>query len=328
MSYSLLTKRTSLARLVVALVSVLALELAPSAAPASTPLLDLGPVVVANGTAALQGTVGSEAAGSTLTVNGQPVAVDQAGTFATAVNLNGASSIDLTLSGVQGGQTVSYQVPLTGALLGPGGVIPAGVVDTVQQAGVSLVTPIAGTDALPVTVQGSVLDGSKLSGLSVNGTDALGRLTKDGSFTVQVPGTSTSVTVLATDHESVSESRTVHITRQASVSAANASGVRIVKVRAFTQNAIRLHQVRLVVTVKDRLGRLIRGARVSISLTRAGFLAKRPKATSTGRAGKATVVLRLQKGALGRRLVVLTVAKTPKAKARKLSGIRLPHAGR
>jgi hypothetical protein len=42
----------------------------------------------------------------------------------------------------------------------------------------------------------------------------------------------------------------------------------------------------------------------------------------------AAVVLHLQKGALGRQLVVLTVAKTPKAKARKLSGIKLPRAGR
>ena len=328
MTYSLLTQRTSVARLVVAFVSVLALGLAPSAATASTPLLDLGPVVVANGTAAIQGTVGSEAAGSTLTVNGQPVTVDQGGTFATALNLNGASTIDLTLSGVQGDQTVSYEVPLTGALLGPGGVIPPGILDSVQQAGVSLVTPIVGSDALPVTVQGSLVDGSNLSGLSVNGTDVLGLLTKDGSFTVQVPGTATSVTVVATDKQSASESRTVHIQRQASVSAANASGVRIVKVRVFKQNAVRLHRVRLVVTVTDRLGRLIRGAQVSVSSTKAGFLAKRPKTTATGRAGKATIVLRLQKGALGRRLVILTVAKTPKAKARKLSGIKLPRAGR
>ncbi len=327
MTYSSLTKRTSLARLVVALVSVLALELAPSAAPASTPLLDLGPVAVANGTAALQGTVGSEAAGSTLTANGQPVAVDQSGTFASAVNLNGASTLDLTLSGAQGDQTLSYQVPLTDALLGPGGVIPPGVLDAVQQAGVSLATPIVGSDALPVTVQGSVANGGNLSGLSVNGMDVLGRLTKDGSFTVQVPGTGMSVTVLATDKQGVSESSSVHI-RQASVSAANAAGVRIAKIRVFKQNAVRLHRVRLVVTVKDRLGRLIRGARVGVSSTKFGFLAKRPEVASAGRTGKATIVLRLQKGALGRRLVILTIAKTPKAKARKLSGIKLPRGSR
>ncbi|HEY2938818.1 MAG TPA: hypothetical protein VGJ27_03320, partial [Gaiellaceae bacterium] len=51
----------------------LALVLVPRATPASTPLLALGPITVANGTAVLAGTVGSQAAGDTLTVNGQPL---------------------------------------------------------------------------------------------------------------------------------------------------------------------------------------------------------------------------------------------------------------
>src|SRR4051794_3366572 len=69
------------------------LAVVPYAAPASTPLLQLGPITVADGTAVLAGTVGSQAAGSTLTVNGQPLGVDASGAFAGTVDLNGAGSI-------------------------------------------------------------------------------------------------------------------------------------------------------------------------------------------------------------------------------------------
>jgi len=49
------------------LVLAIALAIVPYATPASTPLVQLGPITVADGTAVLAGTVGSQAAGSTLT---------------------------------------------------------------------------------------------------------------------------------------------------------------------------------------------------------------------------------------------------------------------
>ena len=79
----------------------------------------------------------------------------------------------------------------------------------------------------------------------------------------------------------------------------------------------------MIITVKDKLGRLIRGARISVS-ARHGLLSRNPKATLSGRKGKATVGLRLSPSALGKRLVVTVVAKTPKAKARKTGSVRLP----
>ncbi|MGB2876162.1 MAG: hypothetical protein WBB76_11905 [Gaiellaceae bacterium] len=324
MSQSTAPKRISLVRLCTTLAAFLALALAPSAATASTPLLNLGPIAVANGTAALAGTVGSDGAGMSLTVNGQPLAVNAAGQFDGLVSLNGASAINLTLSGASGDQTISFEVPLTAALLGPNGVIPTGVLNSIEQAGISLLTPVAGKGALPVTVGGSVADSTQLASLSVNGQDVLSRLTNGGTFTTQVPGSTKTVELSATDTKGVSETRTRYLRRQLSVSAASATGVRIVKVRFYPQNAVRTHRMRMVITVKDRLGRPIRGARVTVSSTKPGFLAKRPKTTLTGRGGKATVILSLRKRALGKRLVVLTVAKTPKAKARKMSAVRLP----
>src|SRR5256885_1202471 len=84
------------------LVLAIALVIVPYATPASTPLVQLGPITVADGTAVLAGNVGSEAAGATLTVNGQPLALDATGAFAGAVDLNGAGSISLALSSPAG----------------------------------------------------------------------------------------------------------------------------------------------------------------------------------------------------------------------------------
>ena len=304
----------------------LALTFALSARTASTPILNLGPVTVADGIATVTGTVGSEAAGQRLTVNGQPVGVDVAGHFSASVHLDGASALELSLTGSGGDQKTSFEIPLTGALLGPGGVIPAGVLDSLAHAGVSLLTPVTGPDGGPLILSGGVLDKSQLAGLRVNGNDVLDQLHRDGTFSVQLPGTTKVVTLKVVDKQGVSETRTTRLTEQ-TVSASRADGVRIVKERFFTRAAKRLHRVRMIVTVKDRRGRLIRGAKVSVSATKRGRLAHRPKATRTGRKGKATVGLRLRKAALGKRLVVVVVARTPKAKARKTSSVAIPGRG-
>ena len=51
-------------------VLAIALAVVPYASTASTPLLQLNPITVAGGTAQLAGTLGSQASGSSLTVNG------------------------------------------------------------------------------------------------------------------------------------------------------------------------------------------------------------------------------------------------------------------
>src|SRR5207249_2421188 len=203
------------------------------------------------------------AIGHQLTVNGQPLGIDASGHLSGSVNLSGASSIDLRLTDPGGGQQFAFSIPL--ALAGPGGIIPAGVLDPVEQAGLNLLEPV--TDGNAVTAAGGVLDKSHLVSLSVNGKDVLGSTGPDGSFSVQLPGTTKTVTLSATDNHGVQVSilSAVHTPLSAtSVSVAAAVGVRIVKIRYITKGAARTHRLRMVVTVKDRRGRLIRGARITV----------------------------------------------------------------
>jgi hypothetical protein len=306
---------------------VIALAVVPGARPASTPLLQLGPITVADGTALLSGTVGSQASSSTLTVNGRPLGVDANGAFAGSVDLNGAGSIALALSGPAGRQQTVFTIPLT--LAGVGGVIPTGVLDSLQQAGVSLLTPVVGDGRNPLTIAGSVLDKNQLAGLTANGKDILGALS-GGSFSAQLPGTTKVVTITATDTHGTSETIVSGIAQKqltaGTTVAASAVGIRIVKVRFFKQNARRKHLVRMVITVKDRRGLLIKGAKISVRSTKAGRLSHRPKMHTSGRKGRATFTLRLRNTAFGKRLIVVTVAKTPKAKATKKSAVSLPRS--
>jgi hypothetical protein len=305
--------------LVLPLALALALAFALGARSSSAPPLSLGTIVVANGTAIVNGHVGGDSSAQTLTVNGQPVGLDAAGNFATSVDLNGATALDFGLAGPQGAQSVDFQVPL-GTLVGSTGVIPTGALDALDQAGVSLLTPVTGGKTL--TVSGGVLDQGKLSGLTLNGQDVLSQLGTDHTFAITIPGTTKTIVLKALDSSGNSETQTLKI--QESVSAARAIGVRIVKIRYLRGNVARYHRLKVVVTVKDRLGRLIHGARISVSATKVGRLAHRPLSTRTGSKGRATLGLRLRKAALGKRLVVLVVAKTPTAKARKKSSVRLP----
>jgi len=321
MKRSSAVKSASLAQLAAAVAVILALAFAVSAGSASTPLLSLGSIVAANGTATVTGTVGTGGAQNGLTINGQPVGVDAGGNFATVVNLAGASSLDFELTGAPGDQQVGFQVPLTGTLLGPGGVIPPGVLDAVQQAGLSLLTPVLGNGGQPITLSGGVLDKGQLAGLTVNGQDVLSQLAGDGSFAVQLPGTTKTIEVRTVDKQGVSETRVIKLS---TVSASAALGVRIAKIRFVTRGVARSHRLRVIVTVKDRLGRLIRGAKISVSGKQ---LARRPHAAPSGSKGNATVGLRVGPTALGKRLRVVVVAKTPKAKARKAASVRLPRKG-
>jgi hypothetical protein len=295
----------------------LALAFTLAARSSSAPPLQLGPVVVADGAAVVNGNVGGYSNGETLTVNGQPVGLDSSGHFATTVALNGASALDFGLNGPEGSQSVDFKVPL-GTLVGSTGVIPPGVFDDLTQAGVSLLQPV--TDGGSLVVKGGVLDEGQLSSLTLNGQDLLSQVATDHTFTVTIPGTTKTITLQAIDKQGNKE--TIH--EQESVSARNAIGVRIVKIRYLKGSVHSHHRLKMVITVKDRRGLLIRGARIIVSSKKAGRFARHPRATRTGARGKATVGLRLRQAALGKRLAVVVVARTPHAKARKTSSVRLP----
>ena len=303
---------------------VLALVYVSAAATASTPLLQLGPITVANDTATVAGTLASGSSTGTLTVNGQPVGLDAAGAFAATVPLNGASTLALALK--QGGtaEQTTFEVPLTGALLGPGGVIPAGVLDSLEQAGISLLAPTGVGNADPLTISGGVLDHGNLSSLTLNGKDVLGTLGTGGTFTVQVPGTTKVITLSATDKNGTSQIIQTPVSVPATVAAKDAVGVRFARIAFSTKNVRKTHRVRMIVTVRDLRGSLVKGASVSVRSLKRGRLVRTPKSGLTGPKGSTTIVLPLRAVAFGSRLTVNTVAKTPSAKVSRKGGVRIP----
>jgi hypothetical protein len=307
----------------ITLVLALGLVIAPGAQPAATQLLHLGPIAVANGVASVSGTVASNAGNNTVTVNGQPVGVDASGVFQASVPLNGASTVTVGLKEAGSTEQNTFEIPLTDVLLGQGGVIPAGALDSLEQAGLSLLTPVTGAPGQPLTVGGSVLDRTQLSSLSVNGKDVLGALTSDGTFSVQVPGTTKVVTVKATDVNGNSQTKVIAV-KATTVSAANAVGLRITKVRYYKQAALRTHRLRMIVTVRDRRGLLVRGAKITVRPAKAGRLVRKPKTSKSGRNGQATFVLRLRAAAFGKRLVVVTLARTPRATVSRKTAVLVP----
>lgn len=300
------------------LLAALALSLVyvSAGSTASTPLLHLGPIAVANGTATLTGKLASDSSDTTLTINGQPVGLDVGGAFAASVPLNGAGTLSLALHEAGSQQQTTFEVPVSRAL------IPAGAFDSLEQAGVSLLAP---TGTSPLTVSGGVLDGGNLSTLTLNGKDVLGTLGEDGTFTVQVPGTTKVITLSATDKNRASEIIQTPVTAPATVNAKDAVGVRFVRIAFYTKGVRRNHRVRMIVTVRDLRGSLVKGATVSVRSLKRGRLLRTPKTARTGPKGSATIVLPLSAVAFGRKLLVNTVAKTPSAKVSRKKGLRIPN---
>jgi hypothetical protein len=319
----------------VAALAMLAVTTPSAPGEVLSPAITLGPVTVANGTAVVAGSLGLPVSGVHLSVNGQPLGIDAAGNFSGVVNLSGLSLLTLRLSN-SAGEVTSVSIPLNSSILGPGGVIPADILKALEKAAVSILKPLEGfriQDGLPLRIEGSVGDRGSLAGLTVNGQDALGLLGQDRIFTIQLPGTTKEVSVTATDNQGVSQTSTVPVVHTTSmfttpagrsVSAAGAQGVRIAKIRYITRNVRRTKRLRMVITVKDRRGLLVRNATVSVRSRYARRIARNPRAKKTNRVGQAAFLLRARDRAFGKRLVMITVAKTPKAKASKRSSVRIP----
>jgi hypothetical protein len=68
----------------------------------------------------------------------------------------------------------------------------------------------------------------------------------------------------------------------------------------------------------------INGAVVTVRSARHGRIVGRAKTRSTNLYGKATFFLRLRKAAFGKRLSLVTTAKTPTAKVTKRSSVHMP----
>ena len=309
---------------------VAALAFIPGALPADPQLLTLGPVTVLNGTAIVSGTVGGAQTGGQISLSGQPLALDATGHFAGALSLNGASSLDFTVANSTG-QVVDFHVPV--ALAGPGGIIPGNVVDAVEQAGATLLEPVGGfVGGQPLAVAGSVADKGQLAALSVNGADVMHLLGSDQSFTVPVPGTTKEITLTATDKSGVSETTHYKVldasgplatSSGTSVTASSAVGLKITKIRYVAKGVARTKRLRMIVTVKDSRGYLVRQAKITIRSKAAGRLTHRAQTKASSKTGQAAFVLRVKPRMLGKRLVMVTVARTPTAKAAKTTSLRL-----
>jgi hypothetical protein len=221
-------------------------------------------------------------------------------------------------------------IPLTTNLVGPGGVVSPTALSALEQAAASVTEPVGGFVSVggePISIGGSVGNRDQLAGLSVNGVDALSTLSPDGAFSVRVPGTTREVTVLMTDKQGVSLEQRYPAAAPTYVSAANAVGIRVVSVRYYTKGVKTRKRLRLVVAVKDRRGLSVRGARVTVKAMRSARVVGGAKVKRSNKQGQAGFVLRLRPKAFGKRLVVITTARTPTAKTSKRTSVRVPGRG-
>jgi hypothetical protein len=335
MSAILKKRRLLAAHAAAAGVVLMLLAAGPAPGELGSPVVTLGPTTVLNGVATVTGTVaGLQPSSVQLSVNGRPAAINAAGQFVAIVNLNGRSEITLTLIDPLTGQMNTISIPLTTNLIGVGGVIPPGALSGLQQAAVSLLKPAGGfvsADGGPIAVSGRVGDRGQLAGLTVNGVDALKLLQPNGTFTVPVPGTSKEVTMIVVDRQGVSSTTVEPIARGSagagaatSVAAKDALGVKIATVRYFTKRIRTTKRLRVLVTVKDRRNLFIRGAAVTIRGAKARQIAGRAVLKRTNRKGQVGFVLRLRRGAFGKRVVIVATAKTPSAKTARRTSVRLP----
>jgi hypothetical protein len=312
-----------------------ALAGAQSARAISAPVL-IDAVVVEDGVAVVTGFVDAEL----VEVNGQIVEVAENGAFSARVDLTQNALIIEVLNAPD--ETITIYVPID-VLLATGG---EGVLNDLVDAGISVDRPTGGfkvVDGEMPIVEGRVLDDSNLESLAVNGVGVLRRLGDDGLFSIDLGSSRTSstsretVTFVATDRRGVSQTSTFTPTRVTStiatragtsVSAAGARGVRISKMVLDSRSLRSAKHVRVLVTVKDRRGYLIRGASLRLVATPSKHVANGAlRAGFTNRVGKAQFAFRIKASAFkGGLLTIAARASTPKSTATKKVALRLPAA--
>jgi hypothetical protein len=301
------------------------------------PPIDVGPITIGDGAAG--GSAGSAPANLTVTVDGRPATVDANGNVSVNVDPAGLSTVTLTVTNTETGRVSTIVIPVS--LIGPGGVIPASVFEPLRQAGVDVAVPPGGftsTGNQPVEVSGSVADRSQLASLTVNGIDALSLLQPNSSFAVPVPGSSDHVVVSATDRQGVTGSTSYTITPVSSatggsssttaVGAASAIGVSITGVRYSTAYVKTRKLLGVTLTVRDKRGLLIHGAKVRIRpvFWQNAFVVSTPAARISDASGRVTFTLRLRASKFSgrRRFFTVETAITPSAQATRTTSVRVP----
>lgn len=300
----------------------------------SVPVL-IDAVTVEGGVAILTGTVDA----ALVEVNGQVVQVGENGAFSAPIDLSQNTVVLEVLK--SSNETVTILVPVD-VLLATGG---KGVLDNLVDAGISVEKPLEGfrvVDGQMPVVNGKVRDRSNLATLEVNGVDALARLGDDGQFSIDLGSShrTTSretVTIVASDRRGVSQTSrfsttsvksTIATRAGTSVSASGAKGVVISKI-AFDKRLLRsTKHVRVLLTIKDRRGYLIRGAALQLRAMPAKHVANGAlRAGFTNRVGKAQFAYRLKASAFkGGLLTIAARVATPKSTATKNVALRLPAA--
>jgi hypothetical protein len=115
-----------------------------------------------------------------------------------------------------------------------------------------------------------------------------------------------------------------------SVAAAGADGIKIAKVRYITKTVRAKKRFRMIVTVRDRQNRLVRGAtvrtRLAASPGKRFVRGKQQRMKRSGKLGQVNFLMLVRKPALGKRVAMVTTAQTPTAKAQKKTSVRLPKA--
>jgi hypothetical protein len=300
----------------------------------SRPVVIAG-VTVQNGVAVVTGAVDSEV----VKANGKAVVVGKDGSFQAEVDL-AADVFALELLGSPG-ETITIRIPID-VLLETGG---KGVLDDLLDAGITIDVPEDSfkiVDGQMPVVEGRVLDKSHLASLDVNGQDVMRLAGPDGFFATQ-PSSSTTretVTVVGTDRSGVSQTSTFTATRVTtaiatragtSVSAAGARGIVIAKVALDKRFLKSAKFLRVVVTVKDRRGYLIRGAALRLRAMPWKHVANGPlRAGFTNRIGKGQFAYKLRANAFkappAKYLTIAMRAATPASSRNKKVTLRLPAA--
>lgn len=305
------------------------------AAKAPAPIA-IDAVTIGDGVAVVTGAV--DDATAQLEVNGQLVDVSDAGEFVTSVDLDSGALV-LSLIEAQS-ESVTLRIPIE-ALVAHGG---DGVLNDLVDAGVSVEVPIDGftvVDGQWSPIAGHLIDDSRLASLTINGVHVLERVGPMGGFSIQLPWSQappSQVTVVATDRRGVSQTTTYRVARVqsvirtrtgTSVSAAGARGLVIAGFRLDKRQLVSGGRLRLLVTVKDRRGYLVRGAALRLAASPRLHLATGPiRAGFTNRTGRAQFTYRLRPNAFcgGQRasLTIATSAKTPTASVFRKASLQLP----
>ncbi len=298
------------------------------------PPLTIDGVAIDDGVAVVTGAVADPQ--SSLEANGAPVTVEDSGAFVTSVDLGLTRALVLSLAGAPG-ETITIRIPVAVLSSNSGN----GILDDLVDAGIAIDVPVEGfriVDGQMPRIDGSVLNGSKLTALEVNGVDVLDDLGSDGAFSILAPRSpaSHSVNVVAVDRQGLSQKtsfrtttvRSVIRTRAGtSVSAAGARGLVITKLRFDKSRLLKTRHLRVVVTVKDRRGYLVRGASMRLVATPRNRIADGSMRTGfTNGLGKTSITYRLCATALaGTRpyLVLAATASTPTAIATRKAAVLL-----